>query len=346
MFGAAEAARGELRVKPRVFSGIQPSGDLTIGNYLGAIRHWVRDQDAFDSIFCVVDLHAITVPQDPEALCRQTWEVAAILLAAGIDPRRSLLFVQSHVPEHATLCWLLNSVTPIGWLNRMTQFKSKAGSERESVGVGLYDYPVLMAADILAYRTNLVPVGEDQKQHVELTRDIAERFNSIYGESFVVPEPMIPGVGARVMDLLEPTRKMSKSEPHGALRLLDSPDVVRKKLARAVTDSLGVVRFNPEQEGLFNLLKMIESLSGESPGAIEERFRGQGYRAVKEHLGDLVIAALEPLQMRFDEFRQDPSKVDAILAEGAQRAGPMARQMVTATQERLGLRLPLVSVTV
>jgi tryptophanyl-tRNA synthetase len=228
--------------KPRVFSGIQPSGSSTIGNYIGAIRNWVRDQDRFNSIFCVVDLHALTVPQDPAELRQRTWEIAAILLAAGVDSERSLLFVQSHVPEHTTLCWLLNTVTPVGWLNRMTQFKSKAGKERASASAALYDYPVLMAADILAYHTHYVPVGEDQKQHVELARDIAERFNNLYGETFTVPEPMIPAVGARIMSLDNPGKKMSKSDPGGALFLLDSPDMIRRKISRAVTDSLATVR--------------------------------------------------------------------------------------------------------
>jgi tryptophanyl-tRNA synthetase len=325
-------------MKPRVFSGIQPSGTLTIGNYLGAIRHWVRDQGRFDNIFCVVDLHALTVPQDPEALRRQTWGTAAILLAAGIDPARSLLFIQSHVKEHTELTWLLDTVTPIGWLNRMTQFKTKAGSERERASAGLYTYPVLMAADILAYHTDFVPVGEDQKQHVELTRDIAERFNSLYGETFTIPEPMIPPVGARIMALDNPAKKMSKSEPAGAVMLLDEPGVIRRKVSRAVTDSLGVVRFNPEQEGLYNLLTMIQTLSGDSPDAIEQRLAGQGYRGVKEELADRLIEALRPLQERYSEFERQPEIVDEILRQGAERAAPMARSLVDQVEDRLGLR--------
>jgi tryptophanyl-tRNA synthetase len=325
-------------MKPRVFSGIQPSGALTIGNYLGAIRNWVRDQERFDNIFCVVDLHALTVPQDPEALRRQTWEVAAILLAAGIDPSRSLLFVQSHVKEHTELAWLLDTVTPIGWLNRMTQFKAKAGSERERASAGLYTYPVLMAADILAYHTNFVPVGEDQKQHVELTRDIAERFNSLYGKTFTIPEPMIPPVGARIMALDNPTKKMSKSEPAGAVMLLDDSSVIRRKVLRAVTDSVGVVRFNPEQEGLYNLLTMIQTLGSESTEEIERRFAGQGYRAVKEDLAERLVEALRPLQERYHEYERQPEIVDGILREGAQRAAPMARGLVDEVQDRLGLR--------
>lgn len=325
-------------MKLRVFSGIQPSGSATIGNYLGAIRNWVRNQDSFDNIFCVVDLHAITVSQDPATLRRNTWEIAALLLAAGIDPDRSLLFVQSHVAQHTTLCWLLNTVTPTGWLNRMTQFKVKSGNERESASAALYDYPVLMAADILAYHTRYVPVGEDQKQHVELTRDIAERFNSAYGDTFTIPEPMIPEVGARIMSLDNPDQKMSKSEPGGAIFLLDSPDVIRRKVARAVTDSVGVVRFNPEQAGLYNLLTMIHLLSGDAPDVIEHRLKDRGYRAVKEELADLVIATLEPLQHRFQEFVDAPELVDRILAEGAERARPMAQDVVAAVEARIGLR--------
>lgn len=325
-------------MKPVVFSGIQPSGSATLGNYLGAIRNWARDQDRFDNIFCVVDLHAITVSQDPATLRRNTWEIGALLLAAGIDPNRSLLFVQSHVTQHATLCWLLNTVTPTGWLNRMTQFKVKSGSERESASAALYDYPVLMAADILAYHTRYVPVGEDQKQHVELARDIAERFNSTYGDTLTVPEPMIPEVGARIMSLDNPERKMSKSEPGGAIFLLDSPAVIRRKVARAVTDSLGAVRFNPDQAGLYNLLTMIHLLSGDAPDAIENRLRDRGYRGVKEELAELIVATLEPLQRRFQEFSDAPELVDAILARGAERARPMAEEVVAAVEDRIGLR--------
>ncbi|GAC1401973.1 MAG: tryptophan--tRNA ligase [Chloroflexota bacterium] len=328
-------------MKPSVFSGVQPSGSLTIGNYLGAIQYWVRDQDRFDNIFCVVDLHALTLPQDPEKLRSRTWETAALLLACGIDPDKSLLFAQSHVPEHTTLSWLLNTVTPMGWLNRMTQFKIKAGNERDSVGAGLYNYPVLMAADILAYHANFVPVGEDQKQHVELTRDIAERFNALYGDTFTVPEPMIPQVGARIMSLDDPSKKMSKSDPAGALFLLDPPEVIRKKVGRAVTDSIGVVRFTPEQSGLYNLLTMIQVLSSVSRAAIEDEFAGKGYKVVKDRLSELVIQTLQPLQERYQEFERDPRIVDDILRRGADTAHSIASPVVRKARERLGLRLPL-----
>lgn len=328
-------------MKPRVFSGIQPSGSSTLGNYLGAIRNWARDQDRFDNIFCVVDLHAITIPQDPADLRQRTWEIAAILLAAGIDPNRSLLFVQSHVREHAVLCWLLNTVTPMGWLRRMTQFKSKSGGEQDSVGTGLFDYPVLMAADILAYHAHYVPVGEDQKQHVELTRDIAERFNALYGETFTVPEPMIPTVGARIMSLDDPGKKMSKSDPAGALFLLDEPDAIRKKVARAVTDSLGVIRFTAEQPGLLNLLTIIQVLSGESVEEILARFEGQGYRAVKDEVTERVIEVLGPLQARYREFERNPDIVDEVLRQGAERAAGIAGPVVRTVEERMGLRAPI-----
>lgn len=326
-------------MKPRVFSGIQPSGSLTIGNYLGAIRHWVRDQDRFDNIFCVVDLHALTVPQDPEELRRQTWQTAALLLAAGIDPERSLLFLQSHVPAHTRLCWLLNTITPMGWLSRMTQFKVKAGSERDTVGAGLFDYPVLMAADILAYRTAFVPVGDDQKQHVELTRDIAERFNSLFGQTFTVPEPLIPEVGARIMALDDPAKKMSKSEPAGAILLLDSPDTIRKKVARAVTDSRATISFSPEQPGLLNLLTIIQILTSDSPDAIVARFAGEGYRAVKDAVAELVIEALRPLRERYEEYERSPESIDEILRQGAERASEMAWPTVREVERRMGLRL-------
>ncbi|HCG00529.1 MAG TPA: tryptophan--tRNA ligase [Chloroflexi bacterium] len=327
--------------RPRVFSGVAPSGSLTLGNYVGAIRNWVRDQERYDNIFCVVDLHALTVPQDPQELRRQTWRVAAILLASGIDPEKSMLFVQSHVTEHTTLSWLLNTITPIGWLNRMTQFKAKAGAQRSTVGAGLLNYPVLMAADILAYSADCVPVGEDQKQHVELTRDIAERFNGLYGPTFVIPEPLIPKVGARVMRLDDPSKKMSKSEPGGAIQMLDAPDVIRKKLSRAVTDSLGVVRFVPEQSGLFNLLSIMQALSGGGTQEIENRYEGKGYKAVKEDVAELVIEALAPLQARFAEYEQYPDTVDKILVHGATSARAISGPMVKIVEEKMGLRPPL-----
>ncbi len=327
--------------RQRVFSGIQPSGSPTLGNYIGAIRNWARDQDRFDNIFCIVDLHALTQPRDPEELRAKTWELSAILLAAGIDPDRSLLFAQSDVPAHTGLTWLLTTITPMGWLNRMTQFKSKAGSDRESVGAGLYIYPVLMAADILLYHTNCVPVGEDQKQHVELTRDIAERFNGLFGELFTIPEPMIPPVGARIMDLYEPERKMDKSRPTGAISILDPPDAIRKKVSRAVTDSLASIRFSPEQPGLLNLLTIIQALTGKSEEEILEEFEGQGYKAVKDRAAESIIEALAPLQQRYRDYERDPDQVDLILQRGGEKAREMAEPVLREAQRRIGLRRPV-----
>ncbi|MGD0795678.1 MAG: tryptophan--tRNA ligase, partial [Dehalococcoidales bacterium] len=231
-------------MKKRVFSGIQPTGNIHIGNYLGATKHWAAEQDNYDNVFCIVDLHAITIPQEPKVLKAKIREVTGLLLAAGIDPRKSIVFLQSHIHEHSELAWILNCFIPMGWMQRMTQFKEKA-KQKEQVSTGLFDYPALMAADILLYKTDVVPVGEDQKQHVELARDAAQRFNSIYGETFVLPEPVIPDVGARIMGLDDPTKKMSKSEtaPNHAINLLDKPDAIRAKLARATTDSLKEIRF-------------------------------------------------------------------------------------------------------
>jgi tryptophanyl-tRNA synthetase len=320
-----------------VFSGIQPTGTPTIGNYIGAIRNWVRDQDNFDNVFCVVDLHALTKPWDPADLRDMSWKVAALLLASGIDPERSLLFIQSHVPEHTQLTWILNGLTPMGWLNRMTQYKSKASTDRESVSAGYYDYPVLMASDILLYHTNCVPVGEDQKQHVELTRDIAERFNSMFGETFTIPEPMIPRVGARIMSLDSPEQKMDKSRPSGAIFMLDDPDTIRRKLGRAVTDSLATIRFNPDQAGLYNLLTIIQALSGETEAEILSQFEGQGYRAVKDRAAELIVETLRPIQDRFREFEQNRDEVAHILAEGSARARAIAGPVLAQVEERIGL---------
>jgi tryptophanyl-tRNA synthetase len=327
--------------KPRVFSGIQPTGTSTIGNYIGAIRNWARDQDRFDNIFCVVDLHALTQPWDPDTLRTKTWELAALLLASEIDPDRSLLFIQSHVPEHTQLTWILNGLTPMGWLNRMTQFKSKAGGDRESVGTGLYDYPVLMAADILLYHTNCVPVGEDQKQHVELTRDIAERFNSMFGDTFTVPEPMIPTVGARIMSLDSPEQKMDKSRPAGAIFMLDDPDTIRRKISRAVTDSQATIRFSPEQPGLLNLLTIIRALSGSSEEEILTEFEGHGYRAVKDRAAELLVETLRPIQDRYGYLEEHPDEVARILAEGASRARSMAGPVLAQIEEKIGLWRPV-----
>ncbi|NPV07027.1 MAG: tryptophan--tRNA ligase [Anaerolineae bacterium] len=326
-------------MKKKVFSGVQPSGNLHIGNYLGAIRNWVEIQHQYDNTFCVVDAHAITVPQDPEVLRDKSREVAAIYIACGIDPEESVIFIQSHVPAHFQLTWILNCITPMGWLNRMTQFKEKAGEERESVSTGLYDYPVLMASDILLYDTDLVPVGADQIQHIELTRDIAQRFNYLFGETFKLPEALVRETGARIMALDEPTKKMSKSSesPMGAVDILDTPDAIRRKIMRAVTDPLRDITFDPARHGLYNLLTVYQLFSGWSPEQIETHFRGKGYADLKRELADLVIESLRPIQERYRQLRSDPQTIEDILRRGAERAAPVADAKVAQVKERIGL---------
>ncbi|HEU5315120.1 MAG TPA: tryptophan--tRNA ligase [Chloroflexota bacterium] len=331
---AAQAAR------KTVLSGIQPSGNLHLGNYLGAIKRWVERQEEFENFFCIVDLHAITVPQDPAELRKHTRELAAIYLAAGLDPQKATIFVQSQVPAHAELGWILNCVTPMGWLERMTQFKDKSakeGDNRERISAGLFDYPVLMAADILLYRATHVPVGDDQKQHVELTRDVAERFNRLYGDTFVVPEPMIPPTGARIMSLESPSDKMSKSDPSPGSRinLLDAPDAIRKNIMRATTDSQRDIVFDPTRAGLYNLLTIYEVLSGESRPAIEARYAGKGYGDLKRDLADLVIASLEPIQRRASELLSS-GELEEILTRGAERAAGVAAETLASVKRAMG----------
>lgn len=330
-------------VKKRVLSGIQPSGNLTIGNYLGALQQWVAEQDVYDCFFCVVDLHALTVPQDPVALRQKTREVAALYLAAGIDPQRSAVFIQSHVPAHSELSWLLTCLTPLGWLYRMTQFKDKsAKQQQESVGAGLLNYPVLMAADILLYQAAAVPVGDDQRQHLEFTRDIAQRFNHLYGETFTIPEAMIPKEGARIMGLDNPLSKMSKSEAseYHAVYLLDPPDVARKKIMRATTDSNREIRFSnePERAGVNNLLTIYQALTGQTREAVEASFEtARGYGDLKKTVADAVVERLAPLQQRYTELVGEAGYLDEILAQGAERARSVADATLAQVQERMGL---------
>ncbi len=326
-------------MKKRVFSGIQPTGDIHIGNYLGAIQHWVASQSELDSIFCIVDLHAITVPQDSKTLKSEIREVAGLLFAAGIDPKLSKVFVQSHISAHAELTWILNCFIPIGWMKRMTQFKEKSQEQKEQVSTGLFDYPALMAADILLYGTDLVPVGEDQKQHVELARDVAQRFNSIYGETFVVPEVVIPETGARIMGLEDPTKKMSKSEAGQGhiIYLLDSPDDIRAKIMRATTDSLREIRFDESRPGICNLLVIYELFTRLGRKEIEERFEGKGYVDLKRELAEVVVENLSPLQSRYRELTADPTYIDSLLTEGAARIRPIAEKTLTTVKERVGL---------
>lgn len=323
--------------KKRVFSGIQSSGIPHIGNYLGAMRHWVADQDYYDSIFCVVDLHAITVPQDPAELKQNTRGMAAMLLAIGLQPEQTAVFVQSHVSAHAELAWLLDSLTSLGWLNRMHQFKSKAGEDRENANAGLYTYPVLMAADILLYDTDLVPVGDDQRQHIELTRDVALRFNERFGEILVLPDALIREQGARIMALDNPEKKMSKSEPLGAISLLDPPSVIKKKYARATTDSERTVVIDPARKGLFNLLTIYQLLSGMDEAAITEHFAGKGYKELKAELTDLTVAALTPIQQRYQELVADTTYLDGVLRDGADRVRPRANATLQRAKDAMGL---------
>lgn len=326
-------------MKKRVFSGIQPTGNIHIGNYLAAIQHWVASQAEFDNIFCIVDLHAITIPQDPQVLKAKTREVAGLLFAAGIDPKLSAVFVQSHIGAHAELAWILNCFIPVGWMYRMTQFKEKSEKLKEQVSVGLFDYPALMAADILLYEADLVPVGEDQKQHVELTRDVAQRFNSIYGETFKIPEPITPKVGARIMGLDDPTKKMSKSETQEghAISLLDPPDKIRSKVMSATTDSLREIVFDENRPGIYNLLVIYELFSGLSRAEIEKRFAGKGYAVFKQELADVIIEGLNPLQTRYQELTADPSYLDKLLGEGVSRVRPTAERTLKIVYDKIGL---------
>jgi tryptophanyl-tRNA synthetase len=325
--------------KPVVFSGIQPTGTIHIGNYFGAVRRWAAEQDQFFNIFCLVDLHAITVPQDPAVLRDKILETGAILLAAGIDPQRSALFVQSDLPEHPELAWLLNGIASMGQLNRMTQYKEKSAKDREKSRVGIFTYPLLMAADILLYDTNFVPVGADQKQHVELTRDLAQRFNATYGETFVLPEPRIPEVGARIMGLDDPTKKMSKSTTAGghAVGVLDPPDVIKKTLMSAKTDSGTEIRLDSERPGVANLLTIYMAATGASLEDAEAHFAGKGYGALKREIAEALIAELEPLQRRYAELRANPDDLHALLRASAEAIRPIARRTVDAAKRAMGV---------
>ena len=317
---------------------MQPSGNLHIGNYLGALKNWVRVQADYECIFCIVDLHAVTVYQDPAELRTKIIELAGLYLAAGIDPRESSIMVQSAVPAHAELAWMLTCVTPVGWLERMTQYKAKA-AQQESVGDGLLQYPCLMAADILLYQAAAVPVGEDQAQHLELTRDIAQRFNSLYGETFVVPGTSLPAVGARIMGLDDPTQKMSKSEAaaNHAVALLDPPDKIRKIIMRATTDSTPAVDFEPAGPGVLNLLSIYQAFSGAPDDEMKSRFTGLRYGDLKKEVAAMVISQLEPFQERYRRIVSEPGYLAGVLREGAERVAPIANETVRLVKERMGL---------
>ncbi|MGN8504956.1 tryptophan--tRNA ligase [Helicobacter pylori] len=323
--------------KKRVFSGIQPTGQIHLGNYLGAIKHWVEMQDEYENLFCVVNSHAITLPIDPNFLKSQTYELVKLLLACGISPKQSGLFIQSEVDEHPALAWLLNCQVSMGEMQRMTQFKDKSLKNPKSVNVGLFNYPILMASDILLYQSDLVPVGEDQKQHLELTRNVAEKFNRDFGNCFKVPEPLIAKVGARVMGLDDPKVKMSKSHQgaNHAIFLLDEPDIIVKKIKKAATDSMGVIAFDEKREGIFNLLNIYMLLSDESPENIEERFKNKGYGDFKKELAEVMIQALKPIQEKYKEISDD--EVKAILNCGTEKARPLARATYQKAKELMGL---------
>ncbi|MFP6038246.1 tryptophan--tRNA ligase [Helicobacter pylori] len=323
--------------KKRVFSGIQPTGQIHLGNYLGAIKHWVEMQDEYENLFCVVNSHAITLPIEPKFLKSQTYELVKLLLACGISPKQSGLFIQSEVDEHPALAWLLNCQVSMGEMQRMTQFKDKSLKNPKSVNVGLFNYPILMASDILLYQSDLVPVGEDQKQHLELTRNIAEKFNRDFGNCFKVPEPLIAKVGARVMGLDDPKVKMSKSHQgaNHAIFLLDEPDIIVRKIKKAATDSTGVIAFDEKREGIFNLLNIYMLLSNESPENIEERFKNKGYGDFKKELAEVMIQALKPIQERYKEISDD--EVKAVLNGGVEKARPLARATYQKAKELMGL---------
>lgn len=331
--------------KPVVLSGCQPSGQLTIGNYMGALRQWVNMQDSHDCHFMLVDLHAITVRQDPAALRQATLDGLALYMACGLDPERSKLFLQSHVPEHSQLAWVLNCYTQMGELNRMTQYKDKSQKQESNMNAGLFTYPVLMAADILLYNANEVPVGNDQKQHLELARDVATRFNNIYGDIFVVPEPFIPQHGARIMSLQDPTKKMSKSDDNANnfIGLLEEPKKIAKKIKRAVTDSDEQARiyFNPEEKpGVSNLLTLLSGATGRSIDDLIPEYEGKLYGHLKGDVADAVVAFLEPMQARFHEIRRDEAMMDAVLAKGAIKAREVAADTVRRVYDAVGFVLP------
>ncbi len=326
--------------RPTVLSGIQPSGKLTLGNYLGAIKNWLPLSERFDCYYMLVDLHAITVRQDPKVLRERCLEFLALYIACGLDPAKNTLFVQSHVPAHSQLGWILNCYTMMGELQRMTQFKDKSAKHADNLNAGLFDYPVLMAADILLYQASHVPVGDDQKQHLELTRDIAQRFNGLYGPVFTVPEPMIPPVGARIMGLQEPTAKMSKSgeAETDAIYLLDSPDVIVRKIKRSVTDLGAEIRYAPsEKPGVSNLLSILSAINGQSFAALEEAFVGKGYGHLKTAVSEAVVECLRPVQSQYLALRGDEAHLRQVLQAGAAKAAEKANATLAGVHEALGL---------
>lgn len=327
-----------MEEKKRIFSGIQPSGNITIGNYIGALKNFIGFQDEYECIYCVVDLHAITVAQVPAELRKHTLELLALYIACGLDPEKSVLFLQSHVPAHAELAWALDCYAYVGEISRMTQFKDKSRKHSDNINMGLMNYPVLMAADILLYQTALVPIGVDQKQHLELARNLAIRFNNRYSETFVVPEPFIPKAGAKIMSLADPTSKMSKSDenPNAYVSVTDDADTVMRKFKRAVTDSENEIRFAPEKPGVSNLLTIYSAFAGCSVGDAEKHFAGQGYGELKSQTADTVIQKLLPIQAEQKRILADKAYLDGVLKTGAERAAYLANKTLRKVYKKIG----------
>ena len=324
--------------KKIIFSATQPSGRITLGNYLGALRNWVALQDDYNAIYCVADEHAITVRQDPAALRRQSLELYAQFIACGLDPEKSIIFIQSHVPQHAELAWVLNCYTMFGELSRMTQFKDKSASHADNVNAGLFTYPSLMAADILLYQADLVPVGEDQRQHVEITRNIAQRFNGIYGDVFTMPEAYIPKVAARVMSLSEPEKKMSKSSPNENtfVLVMDKPEAIMRKFKRAITDSEGGIYRSPEKPGVTNLIEIYSAVTGMTPEAVENEFNGKGYGVFKPAVGEAVVEALRPIREETERLLGDKGYLETLYRQGAEKAAALANRTLRKVHKKVG----------
>ncbi|EJT6664291.1 tryptophan--tRNA ligase [Clostridium perfringens] len=325
--------------KKIIFSGIKPSGDLTLGNYLGAIKNWTKLQEEYDCYFCVVDLHAITVKQLPADLRRRTLEVLAIYIASGINPEKNTLFIQSHVPAHSEASWLLTCNSYMGELSRMTQYKDKSKKMGDSIGAGLFNYPVLMAADILLYNADLVPVGKDQMQHLELARDIGTRFNNSYSPTFTIPEGYVPKEGAKIMDLQDPSKKMSKSDanPNGFILIMDEPNVIRKKISRAVTDSIGVVNYTDEQPGVKNLINILCAIKGYTPEKVVKMYDGKGYAEFKNDVAEAIVEELAPVQEKVKALLGDKKALEEIYKKGAEKANYAAMKTLRKMQKKIGL---------
>lgn len=329
----------ENEAKKRIFSGIKPTGELHLGSYLGAIKNWVSLQDEYDCVYCIVDMHAVTVRQNPAILRKRTLGLLAQYVACGLDPAKNIMFIQSHVPAHAELTWVLNCFTMVGELNRMTQFKDKSKKNKENINAGLYDYPVLMASDILLYQADLVPVGDDQKQHVELCRDVAGRFNGVYGNVFTIPEPFIPKIGARIMSLSDPGSKMSKSEedPAGTIDLLDTPEMILSKFKKAVTDSETCVRYDPKnKKGVSNLMSIYGASTGKTFTEIEAEFEGKGYGVFKPAVGEAVVELLRPIREKAAQLLSDKAYLEDIYKAGAQKASALAARTLSKVYKKIG----------